>query len=76
MQRKTVLYPNLFAELARKGLSVTMLADFMGMTSQNLYGKLRGATVLTEKDMKAIQEFFIAKGGGAFTLDYLFSNGD
>ena len=71
---KNLLYPNIRAELARCGATVQMLADFMGMTSQNLYGKLRGATMITEKDMRQIQEFFIAKGGGAFTLDYLFLN--
>lgn len=76
MQKKTLLYPNIYAELARNGLTVATLADFMGMTVQNLYGKLRGNIALTEKDMKAIQEFFKAKGGGAFTLDYLFNNGD
>jgi len=76
MQKKTLLYPNIYAELARSGLTVAMLADYMGMTAQNLYGKLKGATAVTEKDMKAIQEFFKAKGGGAFTLDYLFSNGE
>lgn len=76
MQKKTLLYPNIYAELARNGLTVATLADFMGMTAQNLYGKLRGNITLTEKDMKAIQEFFKAKGGGAFTLDYLFNNGD
>lgn len=74
MQRKTLLYPNIHAELARSGLTVAMLADYMGMTAQNLYGKLKGNTTVNEKDMKAIQEFFKAKGGGAFTLDYLFAN--
>lgn len=73
MQKKALLYPNINAELARNGLTVAMLADFMGMTVQNLYGKLKGKTAITEKDMKAIQEFFKAKGGGAFTLDYLFT---
>lgn len=76
MKRKALLYPNIYAELARLGLTVASLADFMGMTAQNLYGKLKGNTVITEKDMKAIQEFFKAKGGGAFTLDYLFKNSE
>lgn len=71
-QKKTLLYPNLHAELVRIGKTVTDLADYLNMTSQNLYAKLRGARVLSIKDMKAIREFFIASGGGAFTLDYLF----
>ncbi len=76
MQKKTLLYPNIHAELARNGLTVSMLAKYMGMTSQNVYNKLNGKTAITEKDMKDLQEFFKAKGGGAFTLDYLFSNGE
>ena len=76
MQKKTLLYPNIHAELARSGLTIAMLADFMGMTTQNIYNKLNGKTAITQKDMKAIQEFFSVKGGGAFTLDYLFSNGE
>ena len=55
MRKKTLLYPNIRAELARSGLTVAMLADFMGMTAQNLYSKLKGATAVTKKDMIAIQ---------------------
>ena len=73
MQRRAPIYPNVYAELARYGLTVAMLADFMGMSVQNLYGKLNGKTAVNQKDMRAIQEFFKAKGGGAFTLDYLFT---
>nr|DAW56159.1 MAG TPA: C2 repressor [Caudoviricetes sp.] len=74
MQDKKLLYPNLSAELARNNQSVRALSDYLGMTSQNLYSKLRGASSLSEKDMKAIQRFFIVKAGGVFTMDYLFSN--
>lgn len=70
---KKLLYPNINAELARSGLNVIMLADFMGMSAQNLYKKLNGAINITEKDMKAIQNFFEVKECGAFTLDYLFT---
>ena len=76
MRKKTILYPNIHAELARNGLTVSMLADYMGKTSQSVYNKLSGKTAITEKDMKDLQEFFKAKGGGTFTLDYLFSNGE
>lgn len=76
MQKRKLLYPNVHAELARSGLTVPTLAEYMGMTAQNLYNKLKGTTTLSAGDMKLIQEFFIEKGGGTFTLDYLFSNGD
>ena len=76
MNRKTVFYPNIQAELARNGLTIAMLADFMGMTHQNVYNKLNGKTAISQKDMRTIQEFFSVKGGGAFSLDYLFENGE
>lgn len=76
MQQKLLVYPNLNAELVRNGLTVEMLADFMGMSKTNVYNKINGRTVFNLKDMQTIQEFFKAKGGGAFTLDYLFSNGE
>ena len=72
MKKTTLLYPNLKAELARLGANIADLAEYMGMTRQNVQNKFNGRTVFTEKDMKAIQEFFIANGGGAMTLDYLF----
>jgi hypothetical protein len=74
MQEKKLLYPNLSAELARSNQSVRALAEYLEMTNQNLYSKLRGASLLSEKDMKGIQRFFIEKAGGTFTMDYLFSN--
>ena len=76
MREKTLLYPNIRAELARSGLTIAMLADFMGMTTQNIYNKLNGKTAVNQKDMLAIQEFFRVKAGGTFTLDYLFKSGE
>lgn len=76
MKKKTLLYPNINAELARNGLTVAMLADYMGMTTQNVYNKLNGKTAVNQKDMKTIQDFFRVKGCGTFTLDYLFKSGE
>jgi hypothetical protein len=53
-----------------------MLADYMNMTPQNVYNKLNGKTAVTQQDMKAIQTFLRVKGGGTFTLDYLFKSGE
>ena len=69
-------YPNIDAELARNGLTAAMLADFMGMTRQNVYNKLNGKAAVTLKDMEQVQEFFRVKAGGTFTLDYLFNSGE
>lgn len=76
MEQKTVLYPNISAELSRAGLNAAMLADFMGMTRQAIYNKLGGKAGFKLKEMKQVQEFFKAKGCGAFSLDYLFTNGE
>ena len=73
MKKPTLAYPNIKAELARYGYSVKYLAEWLGMSRQNLDNKIKGKTAFNEKDMKAIQEFFIAKGGNALTLDYLFA---
>ncbi len=69
-----IKYPNLRAEMARQGVSVSDLAEYMGMTHQNLYNKLSGRVVFTEKDIKAIQKYLSDKEGVTYTLDYLFEN--
>lgn len=74
MQKK--LYPNIRAELARHGLTVTMLADYMGMTRQNLYYKLDGKIGFSFRDMKTIQKFFKENTLDDFSLDYLFKDVD
>lgn len=75
MGTKIVVYPNLIAELARCGITLTSLANYMGISRSALYKKLDGKTAFTLKDMVAIQEIFNVKVGGAFTLDYLFTSG-
>ena len=66
-------YSNIKAELSRHDLTVKELAAYMNMSPQNVYNKLRGKVAVTTKDMQLIQNFFIEKAGGAFSLDYLFS---
>lgn len=69
-------YPNIKAELARAGLSVKNLAEFMGTSSQNMYNKINGKVSLSEKDMRAVQSFFKNETGGVLSLEYLFSHKD
>lgn len=76
MGKKIVLYPNLIAELARGGVTITRLAKSLNLSRNALYRKLDGTTTFTLKDMVAIQNFFNDEVGGAFSLDYLFKNGD
>ncbi len=74
MASKKVLYPNLVAEMARQGLTVTKLAKMLGMSRTNLYNKLYGIINFTLKDITAIQEILkVADSNGDYTLDYLFS---
>ncbi len=73
MGSKKVLYPNLMAEIARLGLTISSLADKLGMSRTNLYNKLYGVTNFTLKDIIAIQEVLkAADSNGDYTLDYLF----
>lgn len=76
MQKEKKPYPNIYAELARAGLNAAKLADYMGMTRQNIYNKLNGKAAFNLKDMETIQEFFKEKAGGSFSLDYLFKSGE
>lgn len=75
MEQKKVLYPNICAELSRAGLTAAMMADYMGITRQAIYNKLGGKVCFRLKEMEQVKDFFIAKGCGTFTLDYLFTNG-
>ncbi len=69
---KGLMYLNIKAELSRHNLTVRDLAAYMCMSTQNVYNKLNGKVAVTTKDMQQIQNFFIEKAGGAFSLDYLF----
>lgn len=67
------MYSNIKAELSRHNLTVKELATYMDMSTQNVYNKLSGKVAVNAKDMLQIQNFFVEKAGGAFSLDYLFA---
>lgn len=72
-------YPNLCVEMTRMGMGISDLARAVGMSRQNLWGKVRGNTTWTLGDMVKVQDALVAKSGkkGRLTLDYLFkSDGD
>lgn len=76
MGNKKTIYPNLMAELARQGMTITTLADKMGMTRSNLAYKLNGKYNFTLKDITTIQEILRANDtNGDYSLDYLFNKG-
>ena len=58
-------FKNFDAELARNGLSVNDVADYMGKTRQTIYCKMSGKVAITQDEMKSIQKFFSEKTGGA-----------
>lgn len=73
MGNKRVIYPNLVAELARNGITITYLAKELNISRAALYKKLYGYTAFTLKDITTIQEIIKASdSSGDYTLDYLF----
>ena len=73
MGNKKVLYPNLMAEIARQGLTISSLAERIGMTRANLAYKLNGQYKITLKDIRSIQEALKPNDkNGDYSLDYLF----
>lgn len=62
------MYPNLKAEMARRNMSITDLAEKMAQTSANLSKKLSGKVVLTLKEAKRIKEIL----GVDMSLEELF----
>ena len=73
MRNKTIIYPNLLAEIARQGITIAGLADILGVTRSNMYNKLNGKTNFSLKDIKAIQDALRANDkNGDYSLDYLF----
>lgn len=66
-------YPNLAAEMARKGITITELSKELGVTRSTLYEKLKGKIRLSLEDMQAIKA---ALNDDSLTLDYLFEGVD
>ena len=64
-------YNNIKAELARRGLSINNLAEYMGMSTANIRNKLNGKTKIFLSELCAIQDFFEQDHGERFSLEYL-----
>ena len=65
----TSKYPNLMAELARKGITLTELAKILGISRQSLYEKLKGKIRLGLEELNAIKAVL---NDDSLTIDYLF----
>ena len=66
------MYRNLEAEISRKNISKSELAEHIGISPSTLYQKLNGKSKFTLPEAKKIRE---ALGINA-SLDYLFSIGE
>lgn len=65
-------YNNIKAELERKGLKVSDLAEYMELSVQAVQYKLNGRGGVCLRDMVDIELFLEKAHGHRFSLDYLF----
>ena len=70
------MYKNLKAEIARAGMSNTEMASAVGMKYMTLWRLLNGKRPWRLGEMVAIQSELEERNGAAYTLDYLFGDGD
>lgn len=70
------MYENLKAEIVRAGMSNTEMAAAVGMKYGTLWRLLNGKQPFRLSQMTAIQSELEGRNGAAYTLDYLFGDGD
>lgn len=70
------MYENLKAEIVRAGMSNTEMAGAVGMKYLTLWRLLNGKQQFRLGEMVAIQSELEERNGAAYTLDYLFGDGD
>ncbi len=64
-------YPNLYAELARNGMSKKEFASFLGVAERTIANKLNGKSEFTISEARKIISIF-----PECTSEYLFAEGD
>ena len=70
------MYKNLKAEIARSGLTNAEMADAIGVKYATLWRLLSGKRQWRLGEMMAIQSELEGRSDAAYTLDYLFGDGD
>lgn len=65
-------FKNISIEMVRANISISELAEKMGITKQSLYQKLNGSANILYKDIRAIQQILQELNNNKYTLDYLF----
>ncbi len=66
------MYPNLRAEMARKSLSMSALADLSGIPKSTLSGKINGRTKVTLDEAISIKDALAV----SLPLEVLFARGE
>lgn len=70
------MYKNLKAEIARAGMTNPEMADAIGMKYGTLWRLLSGKQPFRLGEMMTIKSELEECNGTAYTLDYLFEDGD
>ena len=70
------MYKNLKAEIARAGLTNSKVADVIGVKYATLWRLLNGKRQWRLGEMMAVQSELEERNCEAYTLDYLFGDGD
>lgn len=70
------MYKNLKAEIARAGMTNSKVADVIGVKYATLWRLLNGKRQWRLGEMIAIQSELEERNCEAYTLDYLFGDGD
>lgn len=70
------MYKNLKAEISRAGLTNSEMANAIGVKYATLWRLLTGKRQFRLGEMMAIQSELEERNGAAYTLDYLFGDGE
>lgn len=70
------MYKNLKAEIARAGMTTGDIAESIGKSVPTVFRILSGKRQFRLGEMTAIQSELEERNGAAFTLDYLFGDGE
>lgn len=54
----SVVFPNLAAEIAKRGIKKTSIAERIGVSTRTLYSKLKGETSFSWEEVCAIKDCF------------------
>lgn len=70
------MYKNLKAEIVRAGMTNGDIAESIGKSVSTVFRLLSGKQQFRLGEMMAIQSELEERNGAAFTLDYLFGDGE